>query len=219
MTSLRTPLNQADLNRLDELLSYSVGPRAPSVDKLDGLLHALAVGPLTLPPDRWTHMIWGGVRGLPSNLDDDVLLELTDLVFRRMNQVVGSFAGKDYSVSPIFKTQLTQGRNLSDPTGFAIGFMNGVNLTRGVWADCLDEIRMRLIRGLGDTASPIEVEGIETLQDKDDACHAIVSDVIGIYEFWMPKRIAAKEAAMNPLGRNDPCSCGSGKKYKKCCMV
>ena len=22
---------------------------------------------------------------------------------------------------------------------------------------------------------------------------------------------------MNKLGRNDPCSCGSGKKYKKCC--
>lgn len=23
--------------------------------------------------------------------------------------------------------------------------------------------------------------------------------------------------ATRPLGRNDPCSCGSGKKYKKCC--
>jgi len=23
---------------------------------------------------------------------------------------------------------------------------------------------------------------------------------------------------MNPIGRNDPCPCGSGKKYKKCCM-
>src|SRR5437016_4965881 len=22
---------------------------------------------------------------------------------------------------------------------------------------------------------------------------------------------------MNPIGRNDPCPCGSGKKYKKCC--
>ena len=24
---------------------------------------------------------------------------------------------------------------------------------------------------------------------------------------------------MTKLGRNDPCSCGSGKKYKKCCLV
>jgi len=24
---------------------------------------------------------------------------------------------------------------------------------------------------------------------------------------------------LNKVGRNDPCPCGSGKKYKKCCMV
>jgi hypothetical protein len=24
---------------------------------------------------------------------------------------------------------------------------------------------------------------------------------------------------MTKLGRNDPCSCGSGKKYKKCCLA
>jgi hypothetical protein len=23
---------------------------------------------------------------------------------------------------------------------------------------------------------------------------------------------------MNNIGRNDPCGCGSGKKYKKCCI-
>ena len=27
-----------------------------------------------------------------------------------------------------------------------------------------------------------------------------------------------KSAQTSPLGRNDPCPCGSGKKYKKCCM-
>jgi tetratricopeptide (TPR) repeat protein len=24
---------------------------------------------------------------------------------------------------------------------------------------------------------------------------------------------------LNKIGRNDPCPCGSGKKYKKCCMI
>ena len=24
---------------------------------------------------------------------------------------------------------------------------------------------------------------------------------------------------MSTIGRNDPCHCGSGKKYKKCCMA
>ena len=26
------------------------------------------------------------------------------------------------------------------------------------------------------------------------------------------------DVAANRVGRNDPCPCGSGKKYKKCCM-
>jgi SEC-C motif len=28
-----------------------------------------------------------------------------------------------------------------------------------------------------------------------------------------------KPADASPIGRNDPCPCGSGKKYKKCCYV
>jgi SWIM/SEC-C metal-binding protein len=41
-----------------------------------------------------------------------------------------------------------------------------------------------------------------------------------------PEDITALEILLNPpktiiaekkVGRNDPCSCGSGKKYKKCC--
>lgn len=30
---------------------------------------------------------------------------------------------------------------------------------------------------------------------------------------------ASKQAVSNKVGRNDPCPCGSGKKYKKCCGV
>jgi len=29
---------------------------------------------------------------------------------------------------------------------------------------------------------------------------------------------AAPPAARTKVGRNDPCPCGSGKKYKKCCL-
>ncbi|NMA34368.1 MAG: SEC-C domain-containing protein, partial [Clostridiaceae bacterium] len=27
----------------------------------------------------------------------------------------------------------------------------------------------------------------------------------------------SRQAVSNKIGRNDPCPCGSGKKYKKCC--
>ena len=35
-----------------------------------------------------------------------------------------------------------------------------------------------------------------------------------------PKGVTIKRSEkVSPLGRNDPCPCGSGKKFKKCCMT
>ena len=33
-----------------------------------------------------------------------------------------------------------------------------------------------------------------------------------------PKYITSKKARLNEQGRNEPCKCGSGIKYKKCCQ-
>ena len=35
---------------------------------------------------------------------------------------------------------------------------------------------------------------------------------------WMFRRYEAWSKGFGNLGRNDFCACGSGKKYKKCCM-
>jgi SWIM/SEC-C metal-binding protein len=50
--------------------------------------------------------------------------------------------------------------------------------------------------------------------------------IIG-FELDKPEDISNLERALHPIlpahsektGRNDPCSCGSGKKYKKCCSA
>jgi uncharacterized protein YecA (UPF0149 family) len=51
--------------------------------------------------------------------------------------------------------------------------------------------------------------------------------IIG-FEPDQPEDISDLEKLLNPpvpifnyikLGQNDPCSCGSGKKFKKCCIV
>jgi uncharacterized protein YecA (UPF0149 family) len=36
-------------------------------------------------------------------------------------------------------------------------------------------------------------------------------------DFWLPE--VKQVVRQGPkIGRNDPCPCGSGKKYKKCCL-
>lgn len=39
----------------------------------------------------------------------------------------------------------------------------------------------------------------------------------GIRSIGYPGPFSEKRLSMHKVGRNDPCPCGSGKKYKKCC--
>ena len=48
------------------------------------------------------------------------------------------------------------------------------------------------------------------------------SNVIQIYEFWLKRKNDFRDRTVHPtnnkIGRNDICPCGSGKKYKQCCL-
>lgn len=35
-----------------------------------------------------------------------------------------------------------------------------------------------------------------------------------MHEYYVPQKVRKHKK----IGRNDPCPCGSGKKYKKCCL-
>jgi uncharacterized protein len=52
---------------------------------------------------------------------------------------------------------------------------------------------------------------------------AVTENVREIHAFWLARREKTMPArspahAESRPGRNDPCPCGSGKKYKKCCL-
>jgi len=64
--------------------------------------------------------------------------------------------------------------------------------------------------------------GKETALDatKRNPHYTLVTDAIKDMEWWAcfkPPKPAGKKRKSGKIGRNDPCSCGSGKKYKKCC--
>ncbi|HEX8403830.1 MAG TPA: UPF0149 family protein [Duganella sp.] len=77
------------------------------------------------------------------------------------------------------------------------GFETGIALDADGWAP--------LRAAHPEWLAPFQREG-------DDWERAVTPAVIQINAFW---HTAAPKAAK--VGRNDPCPCGSGKKYKKCC--
>ena len=53
----------------------------------------------------------------------------------------------------------------------------------------------------------------ERLQEQKRRARAVASDD----DAPIPDAPVEQARATTPVGRNDPCPCGSGKKYKKCC--
>jgi len=60
-------------------------------------------------------------------------------------------------------------------------------------------------------------------QDVEDRLFAEAGDlipacVLDIADYWRATRTAPLRQSSGPkAGRNDPCPCGSGKKFKRCC--
>lgn len=68
------------------------------------------------------------------------------------------------------------------------------------------------------TPDTVEFKAHYQLNDRDYVIHE-VSDFKFIDGRWYYVNGAHSDRAINDnkIGRNDPCNCGSGKKYKKCC--
>ena len=61
-------------------------------------------------------------------------------------------------------------------------------------------------------------EGIDREQLEEDCREDLPQAVADIYRFWLAKRGTAPIRRETPkVGRNDPCPCSSGKKFKQCC--
>ena len=60
-----------------------------------------------------------------------------------------------------------------------------------------------------------DIEDEDILELRDAAPDLIAAAVVEIDRFW--KKARGHDDRTEKPGRNDPCSCGSGKKYKKCC--
>jgi hypothetical protein len=91
--------------------------------------------------------------------------------------------------------------------------------------EAIDAIRDAFRREVVDFSIAGDVEDVEIalgLRDKRDTPRPRYNSFFGE---WLPAPveerpyyIAAPLPKRQEVGRNDPCPCGSGKKYKKCCL-
>ena len=228
------PLSEQEIEELDRfLLSDAISAETMVLDALDGYLTAIVIGPTTTTPSLWLPRIWG-----PS--DDDApefesmeqAQRILDLIMRHMNGIILALQHDADNFDPLLNS-MTYGddpREYLDGEMWAHGFMTGIELCRRDWQPLFDDPAAKeVLRPIYLLGSDEVTEAEEILTrwpaQREELAKQIAGSVATIYRYWLPHREAAHEELVAStvrrdapkVGRNDPCPCGSGKKFKKCC--
>jgi uncharacterized protein len=223
---LDEPLSDKEFKELDQfLLSDQRADDGMTMDSLHGFLTALAIGPEEVLMAEWLPVVWGSAgQDGPKFKSAKEAERITGLIARFMNEVAITFEVAPKEFEPLFCEHEYEGRTLLDGDAWAWGFWEGMNLRPDAWQPIWSSNIAEMVRPiclLG--ADDIEEEEMVLVDDpvkRDKLAVAMEAAIPHIHRFWQPHRKSAVTQVQRDapkVGRNDPCSCGSGKKYKKCC--
>lgn len=184
------------------LLAPETGLSTMSIEMLDGFLTALALGPVRVPREQWLPAVWGE-KGPPHFADEEQRRHVATLLDRH----AAAIARRAEAGLPPDLLVLPEDR-AERPLEWAIGFLEGIDLRAADWQPLFDEVDVE------DLLGPIEALADESSDLEDDSFDALPDVLLAIQSYW--RRPARVPARSTKVGRNDPCPCGSGKKYKKC---
>lgn len=231
MNDFNLLLSPAEIDELgDFLASPTLAEKAMTVPALEGYLTAIVIGPQVVLPSLWLPWVWDMDDGEadPTFADLDQANRIMYLLMRFMNGIISAFLDNSAPFEPIYWRAMHRGGAVE----WGEGFMLGTQFNRSDWG--------RLWASKPEWATPFvrlgTDEGREISRRMDDIerwMEAVAPTVKDIRAFWNVRRVgtpgvskdechfgrqrapAAREVPKT--GRNDPCPCGSGKKFKKCC--
>ena len=224
------PLSEDEFNELEHFLLYGVDTEeVMTLDMADGFLHAIAVGPITTHPKQWLPKIWGTTEMMPPMDSIEQLNHILGLVMRHFNSIIAGLEDDPREISPYWSTMTYEAdeQEYDDAEAWAYGFVEGMKLCWNDWQPLLSTPRgqacFRPIALLGeDNFSVDQDELTKTPAMRAELALQIPQAVLDMHAHWLPLRLAVhqREVAQSmqaKVGRNEPCPCGSGKKFKRCC--
>ena len=220
-----------DAEKLERHLS-SVSEDSMDLAELDGFLSALICIPETIRLSEYLPYIYGEDHDFGSK---ETLRNFLKLFLKLWNEMSRSFRKSLDNVenyhTPFYFDQSIDGENHTSGTLWAIGFMKGVSLRPQYWGTILND------KDFGGAIVPIIVLAGQNHHDPELRTDKIPEDkepeftglmIAGLnvaYKYFSEMRdplIEAEPVYANQVRKkerpNDPCSCGSGIKYKKCCL-
>lgn len=224
-------LSEDELDRLEDLLFKFDGERAMNLEEVDGFFAALVCGPELVMPGECLPEIWDGESGQGADALQGIeeLQEFLNLLTGHWNSIAGTLFSGD-----ILLPLLLEGADgVCHGNDWARGFMRGVAMRHDAWLELFQDeeqsgLLIPILALFHENDPDPEMRpypGSPTAEMREKLIVGMAASVRGIYEYFAPHRrmtaLAQGDLGSEPkkskVGRNDPCPCGSGKKYKRCC--
>ena len=215
-------LTPEDLDRLEALLSAPHLEDSLTLDALQGFFCAVASSPVEIPKQKWLDAAMGESKFA----NDEEAAQVTDLLERFAAETSAALAegvGLDLIFYPVEEGE-------EELAVWCDGYLLGVALADPDWysagddEELVEEFLFPPMALSGHLKQHAEDEGEEWHSPEDEADlmkEARENLYDCVYEAWQwgfnqrVNRVPVKREDAK-VGRNDPCPCGSGKKYKAC---
>jgi uncharacterized protein len=231
MTDQSQALTDEEYDHMAAVLHRFHSERAMNLEMLDGFFVALICSPDMVPPSEYLPEIWGGALA-----DDQVfggereLQKFMDLVVRHWNCVAQTLHSEDVFVPLLFEDD----NGIAHGNDWANGFARGMEMRRNSWSRLFDDTEhagaLVPILALAHEHHPDpEMRPYKepmSAERREQLIIGVAASVPAIYRYFSSHRRLAASADREStthrrsepkVGRNDPCPCGSGQKFKKCC--
>lgn len=198
-----------------------------NLEELDGFFAALIAGPdMVTPSEYYPHVFGGEFEEVTEFESFDQVTVILDLLSKHWNIIVATLYADDVYL-PLL---LEDDNGVTLANDWARGFMRGVELRTDAWAALINSndhggsiLPMMMLYHEHDPDPEMRPKPIEAEQREEIIVH-MAAGLLQIYRHYLSQRQSSiprpalrtvrRETAK--VGRNDPCPCGSGKKYKHC---
>jgi uncharacterized protein len=214
-----TGLTEAQIDQLEEFFDSTES--AMSLEQVDGFFCALISGPDFIPPSEYLPYLFG--EEMPDIGPGTQASKIIGLLFQHWDHIAETLLRDEVYYPILFEDETGK----CQANEWADGYMLGVKLQLDSWSELmLDEkknghmIPVMALHFERDD-DPEFRSGPIADKEREDIIARMIAAILEIYRYFAPARIQG--AVLQPvhqghstIGRNDPCYCGSGKKYKHC---
>ena len=231
---LDRPLTDAEIELLDDfLISDAIDEDAAmDVSMMDGFITAVASGPNMMVPSAMLRWIWDTEHGneAPRFAGTSEARRITGLILRHWNDVNDTLNQTPDAYEPLLLEREFEGNVLSIIDEWCEGYWKGIELDRDAWEPLIashpEWFTVIMLYGTPYGWAELERQRYSVEQHQAFAL-SLADSARHIHQYWLGQRrqqIARGEIMPSVIGtsqprrpgRNDPCPCGSGKKYKRC---